>query len=294
MKREPSKAQPRLLHVLTSQRATSAARAYDNQATAAADAAMRPLRPRAALPFMCRRALAARMSDPVETPRRNLTGAIVPALALAGLAAVAALVLSSTNNQQRPDVPQDCIIENADAVGGPIDLVDASGARVTQADFAGEPAVVYFGFTNCPDICPTSMYSLGEALALPGGFDVRSILITVDPGRDTPARMGEYVRTQGFPPGLVGLSGQEQQVQAAISAFRVYARRAEPEPGAPADIYNVDHSSLLYVLDGQWRTVAIVPTMTRRDPANPQSPMGPVPPETIAACISAGLERAGA
>ena len=74
----------------------------------------------------------------------------------------------------------------------------------TQADFAGEPAVIYFGFTHCPDICPTSMYTLAEALAEPDGYDVQPILITVDPERDTPARMGEYTRTQGFPPGLVG------------------------------------------------------------------------------------------
>lgn len=256
---------------------------------------MRPLRARAALLFLPQAALGVAMSDPVETPRRNLTGAIVPALALAGLAAVAAIVLSSTHPEQATDAaPQDCILENAEAVGGPIDLVGAGGARVTQADFAGAPAVLYFGFTNCPDICPTSMYTLGEALALPGGYDVQSILVTVDPARDTPERMGEYVRTEGFPVGLTGLSGSEQQVQAAIRAFQAYARRAEPEAGDPANVYNVDHSSFLYVLDGQWRTVAIIPTMKRRDPADPRSPMVAAAPADIAACISAGLDRAQA
>ena len=88
---------------------------------------------------------------------------------------------------QAAAAPRDCILEDADGVGGPIDLVDSNGARVTQADFAGEPAVIYFGFTHCPDICPTSMYAVAEALAQPGGYDVQPILITVDPERDTPA-----------------------------------------------------------------------------------------------------------
>jgi protein SCO1/2 len=107
------------------------------------------------------------MAEPVETPRRNLTGAVVPALAVAGLAAIGAMLLVGTtgNGAKQAALPRDCILENADGVGGPIDLVDSNGARVTQADFAGEPAVIYFGFTHCPDICPTSMYALGEALA---------------------------------------------------------------------------------------------------------------------------------
>lgn len=232
------------------------------------------------------------MAEPVETPRRNLTGAVIPAVAVAGLAALGAMLLVGTSGSggKQAEAPRDCIMRNADAVGGAIDLVDANGARVTQADFAGEPAVIYFGFTNCPDICPTSMYALAEALAEPGGYDVQPILITVDPERDTPQRMGEYTRTEGFPPGLVGLSGTREQVNAAASAFQVHHSKVEI-PGAAADTYNVDHSSLLYVLDRNWRTVAIVQTMNRADAMDPSSPLVPASPETIAACIAAGLER---
>ncbi|MEQ1820085.1 MAG: SCO family protein [Terricaulis sp.] len=233
------------------------------------------------------------MAEPVETPRRNLTGAVVPAVAVAGLAALGAMLLVGTNGDgaKQTAATRDCIQQNVDAVGGPIDLVDANGARVTQADFAGEPAVIYFGFTHCPDICPTSMYTLAEALAASGGYDVQPILITVDPERDTPQRMGEYTHTEGFPPGLVGLSGTRAQVDAAASAFQVHHSRS-PIPGAPADTYNVDHSSLLYVLDRNWRTVSIIQTMNRADPLNPASPLVPVTPEAIATCIAAGLERA--
>ena len=231
------------------------------------------------------------MGEPEQTPRRNLTGAVIPAVAVAGLAALGAMLLVGTNGGgKQAAIPRDCIVENADGVGGPIDLVDSNGARVTQADFAGEPAVIYFGFTHCPDICPTSMYALGEALAAPGGYDVQPILITVDPERDTPQRMGEYAGTDGFPPGLVGLSGTREQINAAASAFQVHHSKA-PIADAPADVYNVDHSSLLYVLDGNWRTVSIIQTMNRADPMDPTSPLVPAAPETIAACIAAGLER---
>lgn len=234
------------------------------------------------------------MAEPVETPRRRLTGAIVPALAAAVLAALGAMILVGRNGGDQAGDRAElgaCILEGADAVGGPIDLVDPNGARVTQADFAGQPAVVYFGFTHCPDVCPTSMYAVAEALARDDGYDVQSILITVDPARDTPQAMGEYARTNGFPPGLVGLTGSEAQIEAAKRAFRVYASRAEI-PGAPEGTYNVDHSSLLYVMDGNWRTVAVIPTMSRADPNDPRSPMVAAPVEQISACIAAGLERA--
>jgi protein SCO1/2 len=232
------------------------------------------------------------VDQPVETPRRNLTGAIVPALAAAGLAAIGALVLVSRNGFETgaPPVVQNCILENVDAIGGPISLVDSNGAAVTQADFAGQPAVIYFGFTHCPDVCPTTLYALSEALAQPGGYDVQPVMITVDPQRDTPDVMGAYARTSGFPAGLIGLTGAPAQVDAAKSAFHVYASRAEI-PGAGADVYNVDHSSLLYVVDGQWRTVAAIPTVRQADPVNPGGAPVPASPQEIAACIAAGLER---
>ncbi len=231
------------------------------------------------------------MNEPVDTPRRNLTGAIVPALAAAGLAALGALVLVSRNGAEPTVQHTDlgpCILENADGVGGPIELLDGNGARVTQADFAGEPAVLYFGFTHCPDVCPGTMYTLAEALALDNGYDVQPILVTVDPARDTPEVMGAYASTSGFPPGLVGLSGSEAQIDAAKRAFQVYASRAQ---GNEDGSYNVDHSSLLYVVDAQWRTVSIIPTMARADPSDPRSPFVATPPRQLAACIAAGLER---
>lgn len=233
------------------------------------------------------------MGDPIETPRRNLTGAAVPAVAAAALMAVGAIALVGVNGQGRvaAAAPQGCILEGAEEVGGPIDLIDQNGAHVTQADFAGEPAVIYFGFTNCPDVCPTSMYAVADALAQPNGYDVQPILISVDPARDTPERMRAYTSTEGFPAGLIGLTGSQSQIDGALSAFHAYGRA---QPGAEGEFYNVDHTSFLYVVDGGWRTVAIIPTTARERPNDPTSPVVAVPVETIAACIAAGLERSPA
>ena len=222
------------------------------------------------------------MNEPVETPRRRLTGAVVPAIAAALLAALAVMLLVGRNGGAEKSASngvsmENCILNNADAVGGPIELQDSNGARVTQADFAGQPAVIYFCFTHCPDICPTSMYALAAAQALPGGFDVQPILISVDPARDTPEVMGLYARTEGFPSGLTGLTGTPEQVEAAKRSFQVFSQRVDI-PDAPAGVYNVDHSSFFYVLDDQWRTRSIIRT-------NGASP------EQVAACIAAGLER---
>ncbi|MGE0594742.1 MAG: SCO family protein [Hyphomonadaceae bacterium] len=214
---------------------------------------------------------------PVEQPRRNLTGAIVPALAAAGLAGLGAMLIVGMPQDGPSAAPTGCIVENADAVGGAISLVDANGNRVTQADFSGEPAVLFFGFTHCPDICPTAMYVLGEAMSLPGAHDAQSVLISVDPERDTPDAMGAYVQTGGFPAGLVGLTGTPEQVRAAADAFRVvYQKR--PIEGAAEDVYNVDHTGFFYVMDGNWRTAAIMPSQTAT-------------PETLNACIAAGLDQ---
>jgi len=211
----------------------------------------------------------------VETPRRNLTSAVVPALAVAGLAGFGALMLVMRSGTE-PQIaqPRACITENVDAIGGPISLVDGNGAQVTQADFAGAPALVYFGFTHCPDVCPTAMYALGEALAN-GAPDAQTVLISLDPERDTPEVMAQYAATEGFPAGLAGLTGTRAQVDAAKAAFNVYSSRV-PIAGAPADVYNVDHSSFLYVMDENWRTRAIFNTLQGT-------------PDEMGACVAIGL-----
>ena len=216
------------------------------------------------------------MMSPAEKPRRNLTGPVVPAVAAAALAAVLALVVVGQKSGPR-QVSTDCVLAGSATMGGPISLIDVDGAAVTQADFKDQPSLVYFGYTHCPDVCPTTLYTVAQALREPGGYDVQPIMITVDPARDTPAVMRQYVHSGGFPAGLIGLTGSQAQVDAAANAFKVFHQN-HPIEGAPADAYNVDHSSLLYVMDKQWRTRAVINSVHTS-------------PADIAQCIAAGLER---
>jgi protein SCO1/2 len=140
------------------------------------------------------------------------------------------------------------------ALGGPFSLVDQTGKPVTEADFAGHFLLVYFGFTYCPDVCPTELGTIATAIdALEEqGAQVTPMLITIDPERDTPEALADYVGR--FHPRMVGLTGTPEQVAAAARAYRVYYAKAQrPEMSA----YLMDHSSFIYLVgpDGRVRTL---------------------------------------
>ncbi len=140
------------------------------------------------------------------------------------------------------------------AIGGPFTLVDQDGRTVTQDSFAGKWRLMFFGFTHCPDICPTDLARNAQALRAFEAADparaakVQPIFVSVDPARDTPAAMKAFVAN--FPPRLVGLTGSEAQVGEAKRVFRVYAQRQGEGPD-----YLVDHSSMTYLFDPQGRPV---------------------------------------
>lgn len=135
------------------------------------------------------------------------------------------------------------------------DLVDHHGNRVTEEDFAGRWQLVFFGFTYCPDVCPTTLATIAEVLDTLGtdADQVAPLFITVDPERDTPAVMAEYVAV--FHPKLIGLTGTPEQIEAAAKSFRVYYAKAE-EAGAP-DGYLMAHSGYIYLMtpDGEYDAV---------------------------------------
>jgi len=137
------------------------------------------------------------------------------------------------------------------AIGGPFTLVDQDGRTVTQADFKGRHMLVYFGYTFCPDVCPTELQTMSDALERLGktAETVVPVFVTVDPGRDTPQVMKDYVRH--FHPRLVGLTGSPDQTAAAAKAFKVYFAKVEGKDGAP---YLMDHSSIVYLMgpDGRF------------------------------------------
>lgn len=141
-------------------------------------------------------------------------------------------------------------------IGGPFSLTDQNGTARQDADFRGKLMLVYFGYTYCPDICPTTLAAMSQALDQlgPEADQVQPIFITVDPERDTPAQLKLYAAN--FHPRLLALTGSDDQVAAAEKDYRVYAKKVT-EPGN-AD-YLMDHSSFIYLMDRNGKLAALIP-----------------------------------
>lgn len=139
-------------------------------------------------------------------------------------------------------------------VGGPFSLVDHTGKKVTDQDFRGRYMLVYFGFTHCPDVCPSGLQVIAAALDKAGAKaeQITPLLITVDPERDTPEQLASYVPS--FHPRLVGLTGTPEQVAPVLKAYRVYAKRVD-DPKSSAG-YTFDHTSLIYLMDRNGEYIA--------------------------------------
>jgi cytochrome oxidase Cu insertion factor (SCO1/SenC/PrrC family) len=139
-------------------------------------------------------------------------------------------------------------------IGGPFTLTDHKGRRVTDQEFRGRTMLVFFGFTFCPDVCPTALQVASEALNKLGPKADRFVplFISVDPERDTPAQLASYV--ESFHPQLIGLTGTQAEIDAVVKAYRVYVKRVS-DPKSSAG-YTFDHTSLIYVMgpDGAYRT----------------------------------------
>jgi protein SCO1/2 len=145
---------------------------------------------------------------------------------------------------------------SASLVGGPFALEDGAGKPVSDRDFRGKYMLVYFGYTFCPDVCPTTLNEVADALEHLGAKanDLQPIFITVDPKRDTPAVVKQY--TAAFSPKLIGLTGTPEQIAAVAKAYRVYYAEHRTGPG-PND-YSMDHSSILYLMGPDGKFVAPV------------------------------------
>lgn len=170
-----------------------------------------------------------------------------------------------------------CATRAYSEIGGPISLVDQTGTPVTEEDFKGRPSLVYFGFTYCPDVCPMTLVKLKQAYAgLPDGMTPpRTILITVDPERDTPQALADYIATDAFPEDITGLTGTPEQIRAAADAFKADFSRVDM-PESQAD-YTMDHTSILYLMDEDW---SLKTFFTGHDKA-----------DTIATCLADLMEQ---
>ena len=168
-----------------------------------------------------------------DRPRRALPGFAIAAAALLVLVLVGAGAVWLTQG-------------GGPTIGGPFKLVNGEGRPVTDRDFRGHYLLVYFGYTFCPDVCPTTLNQVAEALDKlgPKGEAVQPLFITVDPKRDTPQVVGQYV--EAFSPRLVGLTGTPEEIAKVAREYRVYYA-IHKNADAPGD-YTVDHSSILYLM----------------------------------------------
>jgi protein SCO1 len=138
------------------------------------------------------------------------------------------------------------------AIGGPFQLTDQAGRSVTEKDLQGRPTLVFFGFTHCPDVCPTSLFEISEVLRAMGkdADRVNAYFISVDPERDNTAAMKDYLSS--FDPHLKGLTGAPPDVAKVTTEYRVYAKKVPLKDGD----YTMDHTALVYLMDRDGKFVA--------------------------------------
>lgn len=141
-------------------------------------------------------------------------------------------------------------------IGGPFALTDHTGAPITEAALQGKVSLIYFGYSYCPDICPTDLQSIGETLDLLGNElpDAQALFVTVDPERDTPEHLAGYVSL--FHPNLRGVTGTPDQIEAVKKEFRVYSKKVSAEEAGTTE-YLVDHSAFIYLFDRQGHFVRV-------------------------------------
>ena len=141
------------------------------------------------------------------------------------------------------------VISGSAEIGGPFNLINQDNLLVTENDFLGKPQLIYFGFSYCPDICPTALQKMGSVQEEldPDGDLINYLFISVDPERDTSESLKLYVESDGFPKGLNGLTGSKEQVDIAKLAYKVYSQRVSLSDSIVD--YTVDHSDIMYFMD---------------------------------------------
>ena len=197
----------------------------------------------------------------------------------AGLILAAALLIAALPAQAQSERSagelMDAVMWSKEPIGGPFALTDHTGKSRTDADFRGKLMLVYFGFSFCPDICPTDLMAIGQAIDKlgPAGEGVQPLFVTVDPERDTAAHLAEYVPF--FHPRLLGLTGDAAHIRDAARAYRVYYAKVVIDGAAE---YTIDHSGFIYLMDRDGKYLGFFP------PGTPAGRMAAV----IAAHLAAG------
>lgn len=184
-------------------------------------------------------------------------------LACAGLA-MGPVWLSPMTRAEPPKAPtavelMDDLMWGRGPIGGPFELTDHTGRRRTDADFRGQVLLVYFGYMFCPDICPTDLQAMAAAIddLGPEGAEVQPLFITIDPERDTPAELTQYVGS--FHPRLVGLTGSAEEIRRVALGYKVWYAKADDQRMAT---YLMDHSAFIYLVDVNGAYVGFFPPGT--------------------------------
>lgn len=168
-------------------------------------------------------------------------------LLLAVLVGISALIsqFSSSKKSNNPSLPI-AKTTGAELIGGQFSLIDHTGARVTDKDFRGKYLLIFFGFTNCPSICPLGLRTMTQAIEQlgPEGDRVTPIFITVDPERDDALHMASFIKTYGDK--LVGLTGSNKEIAEITTAYRAYYTKLKIKD---SENYTMDHSSIIYLID---------------------------------------------
>ncbi|HEY6621080.1 MAG TPA: SCO family protein, partial [Steroidobacteraceae bacterium] len=154
-------------------------------------------------------------------------------------------VLSQDADQTRAARMMDDLMWGRGHVGGPFELIDQTGRTRTDAEFRGKLLLVYFGYTFCPDVCPTDLMQIGLAIDKLGaaGAEVQPLFISVDPERDTPSVLSDYVSM--FNPRIIGLTGSPAQIRAVADAYKAFYAKAFPKGD---DFYMIDHTGFIYLM----------------------------------------------
>jgi protein SCO1 len=177
---------------------------------------------------------------------RSVRILVIGAAFVAGLLLCFGVVLVVSSRMSTP------IAQQIAAVGGAFKLIDQNGKAVSDQDLKGHPFLVFFGFTHCPDVCPTTLFEVSEMLRAlgPDADRTRALFITVDPERDTPAVMKDYLSS--FDPHLSGLTGDPTEIATVAKAYRVYYKKVPLDGGE----YTMDHTAIVYLMDKDGRFVS--------------------------------------
>jgi protein SCO1/2 len=176
---------------------------------------------------------------------RTIRVLVLAAAFLAGAAALAAIAIVIWPRGGEMAV-------SPSSIGGPFRLTDQNGRTVTDADFKGKPFLVFFGFTHCPDVCPTALFDMSEAFRRlgPDAEKMSALFISVDPERDTPGKLKDYL--QSFHPRISALTGTQAEIDAVTKTYKAYAKKVPLDGGE----YTMDHTAIVYLMDREGRFVA--------------------------------------